>query len=74
MDEQVAEPKPMQQNWIISITIAQEIYIHKLTFLHPPEHSAVQGSVDFPAISTQSQAKFQSLMRKKFDNKHIGQW
>jgi hypothetical protein len=34
------------------------MYYRKLTSLHPPERSAVRGSVDFPAIWTQITSKF----------------
>lgn len=71
MDEQVLGTKSMRLSRIIRIT-AQEIYIHKLTSLHLPEHSVVQGLADFPAISTKSQSKSHSLMRKNNDKQNIG--
>lgn len=53
MDEQVLETESMKLRLIINVIIAREIYIHKLTSSHRPGPSAVQSSVDFPAISTQ---------------------
>lgn len=56
----------------MQLRLTEEIYTHKLTSLHPPERSVVQGSVDFPATSAQLTNKVSPLCFERIKrNKNI---